>query len=95
MLDFREFIQKINAIDYTPTNGWYTWTNRRMGFANIAERLDKFLTRSQWIMDAILTTATMLPYGVSDHHPVQLVIGSKVNYGGGSSFKVYGGERNH
>ncbi|XP_059073403.1 uncharacterized protein LOC131874170 [Cryptomeria japonica] len=37
MLDFREFVQKIEAVDCIPSEGWFKWTNRRMGFTNITE----------------------------------------------------------
>lgn len=41
-IDFENFIMR-NALMEIPMNeGFYTWTNRRSGFSNIAERLDRF-----------------------------------------------------
>ncbi|XP_059064693.1 uncharacterized protein LOC131856787 [Cryptomeria japonica] len=31
ILDFRNFIQKIEVVDCKPTDGWFTWNNRRQG----------------------------------------------------------------
>ncbi|GLJ38540.1 hypothetical protein SUGI_0785320 [Cryptomeria japonica] len=41
--DFREFVSNCKLIDIIPKNGRFTWTNKRLNFANISERLDCFL----------------------------------------------------
>lgn len=47
--DFLEFVEKNHLLDIVPKNGVFTWTNRRSGFTNIAERLDRFLVTSDWL----------------------------------------------
>ncbi|XP_059066331.1 uncharacterized protein LOC131857650 [Cryptomeria japonica] len=86
MLEFRNFVQKLDVVGCKPSKGWFTWTNRRMGFSNIVERLDKFLISSYWLKEDIQVSTKTLPYSVSDHFPVQLEIGSKIQ-GGSDYFK--------
>ncbi|XP_059073755.1 uncharacterized protein LOC131029339 [Cryptomeria japonica] len=43
MEDFRDFVSDCKLIDIIHKNGKFTWTNRRLNFANISERLDRFL----------------------------------------------------
>ncbi|GLJ23447.1 hypothetical protein SUGI_0443790 [Cryptomeria japonica] len=82
MLDFSRFAQKTGATDYIPKTGWYTWTNKRISFTNIAYRLDHFLIGPQSTLDSTTLTTT-LPYVVSDHYPVQLEIEAEQKWGNG------------
>ncbi|GLJ06192.1 hypothetical protein SUGI_0033110 [Cryptomeria japonica] len=43
MLNFKSFVQKLEVLDYKPSEGWFTWTNRWLGLDNIIEHLDRFL----------------------------------------------------
>ena len=39
----KDMIDSLNLIDVKPTNGVFTWNNRRYGVEAISERLDRFL----------------------------------------------------
>lgn len=43
MTGFQNFIHNMQVVDCVPKNGDFTCNNRRTGFLNIVERLDKFL----------------------------------------------------
>ncbi|XP_059077878.1 uncharacterized protein LOC131876479 [Cryptomeria japonica] len=47
MEDFREFISNCQVVDVIPKNGKFTWTNRRLNFSKISERLDRFFV-GEW-----------------------------------------------
>lgn len=47
MQDFVAFVHDNDLYDVVPQNGMYTWMNKRDGFLQIAERLDRFLI-PQW-----------------------------------------------
>ncbi|XP_059074891.1 uncharacterized protein LOC131874942 [Cryptomeria japonica] len=83
MLEFKNFVRRIEATDCIPVEGWFTWTNRRQGFTNIAERLDRFLVGEGWILEGIPTIASTLPISTSDHYPLQMDIGTATQGGGG------------
>ncbi|XP_059064722.1 uncharacterized protein LOC131856809 [Cryptomeria japonica] len=86
MIGFRDFIQVIEAVDCIPSEGWFTWTNRRLGFTNIAERLDRFLTGTKWFMEGTPIIVKTFSFHVSDHYPIMLEIGLDTHWGG-SYFK--------
>ncbi|GLJ05709.1 hypothetical protein SUGI_0023680 [Cryptomeria japonica] len=81
MIEFRKFVNKLGAQDYISSSGWFTWTNRRLGFTNITKPLDRFLFGPQWIIDNTPLTVTTLSCSVSDHFPMQLEIGNEINWG--------------
>lgn len=72
--DFREWVAHNNLIDIETSNGVYTWYNRRSGFTQIAERLDRFLFRGNLSDLAVNLSASLLPSSGSDHYPVILNI---------------------
>ncbi|GLJ49857.1 hypothetical protein SUGI_1059430 [Cryptomeria japonica] len=41
-LDFRNWMHKCNLLDLIAKSEAFTWNNRRQGFCNIAEKLDRF-----------------------------------------------------
>jgi hypothetical protein len=58
--------------DIIPTNGKFTWSNRRLGPGHIAARLDRFLVQSSFLSLGLLATSKVLPHSTSDHKPVSL-----------------------
>jgi exonuclease III len=58
--------------DITPTNGKFTWSNRRLGPGHIAARLDRFLVQSSFLSLGLIATSKVLPHSTSDHKPVSL-----------------------
>ncbi|XP_059066306.1 uncharacterized protein LOC131857630 [Cryptomeria japonica] len=91
MVEFRDFIQGIEAVDCILSEEWFTWMNRRMGLTNIAERLDRFLTETKWIMEGIPISVKTLPYCLSDQFPIMLEMGSEIGRGG-DKIKVWNKE---
>ncbi|GLJ27390.1 hypothetical protein SUGI_0537540 [Cryptomeria japonica] len=83
MVGFRDFIQGIEAVVCIPSEGWFTWTNKRLGFTNIVEHMDRFLTGSRWMMEGMPIIAKTLAYCLSDHFPIMLEMGSETRWGGG------------
>ncbi|XP_057854562.2 uncharacterized protein LOC131064437 [Cryptomeria japonica] len=49
--DFRDFVSNCKLVDIIPKIGKFTWTNKRLKFANISERLDRFLFLKNKIKD--------------------------------------------
>ena len=67
-------------MDMRPSNGKYTWTNKRVGKSNIKERLDIFL-----IQDKIATSFSEIKSKIihniaSDHKPVAISLGTLENF---------------
>ena len=72
--DFSSFVEDNNLSDIFLDNGLYTWTNRRIGFLEIAERLDRFLFSQSWKLLSFSFKSEILPFSIPDHFPVQLLI---------------------
>jgi exonuclease III len=72
--DFNSLIDKLNLIDLEPTNGIFTWTNRRTGSHQIACKLDRFLISDSLMMEGLAMEASILNTHGSDHWPIQLWI---------------------
>ena len=41
--DFSYFVDNNNRMDVIPSQGYFTWTNKRAGFAQIVVHFDRFL----------------------------------------------------
>ena len=61
------FILKSDLIDFKPKRGKFTWTNNRLGAANISARLDHFLVQSSLLADKIVISSSILLKITSDH----------------------------
>jgi ribonuclease HI/exonuclease III len=60
--------------DITPSNGRFTWSNRRLGPGHIAARLDRFLVQSSFLSLGLIASSKVLPHSTSDHKPVSLAL---------------------
>lgn len=69
MDDFRDFISNCKLIDIIPKNGRFTWTNRRLNFSKIFERLDRFLVGEWWMNANFSLESNIIPQIGSDHFP--------------------------
>ena len=63
--DFSSFVEDNNLSDILPMNGLYTWTNRRIGFLEIVERLDRFLFSQSWKLLIFSFKSKILPFSIS------------------------------
>ena len=72
----RDMIGSLNLIDVKPTNGVFTWNNRRSGGEAISERLDRFLVSCYWLDNRWITNSEILDWRSSDHWPIKLSITS-------------------
>ena len=62
-----------DLMDIKPKIGRYTWSNNRVGLANISARLDKFLIQSSLLDGQSIISSKILPKLLSDHHPISLI----------------------
>eukprot|EP00253_Pinus_taeda_P017174 PITA_17174 len=67
-------MQNGDLIDIIPKNRKYSWSNHRLGSNNIMERLDQFLVNISFLSTYSVVNATILPFAVSDHHPITLAM---------------------
>lgn len=54
------------------TNGTFTWNNKRGGTSQVASKLDRFIISNDLLLSGHIMTAFILPFGGSDHWPIQL-----------------------
>ena len=64
---FKEFIEENNMIDLQSNNGIYTCNNRRVGAAQIACRLDRFLISKHIMLRNDEVHPSILPAARSNH----------------------------
>nr|POF10518.1 wd-40 repeat-containing protein msi3 [Quercus suber] len=67
-----EVIDKKGLIDLQFSGNPYTWSNKREGFANIKERLDRAFANERWRLIFPRATIHNLPASSSDHSPIVL-----------------------
>ncbi|XP_059070351.1 uncharacterized protein LOC131860023 [Cryptomeria japonica] len=72
--DFSSFVISSRLIEIPFKTGELTWTNRRSGFLNIAERLDRFFIAGDWTESHWANEAEILLITGSDHYPICLRI---------------------
>ena len=75
------FILKWELIDFKPKRGNFTWSNNRLGEANISARLDHFLVQSSLLVDKTVISSSFLPKITSDHKPILLQIENEEDLG--------------
>ena len=66
------FILAWEMIDFKPKRGSFTWSNNRLGAANILARLNRFLVQSSMLLDKNVISSSILPKITSDHKPILL-----------------------
>ena len=74
-------MEQCNLLDIPPKNGKYTWDNRRIGKANIKERLDRIRIRDKMIVNYSRAASRIIPSAASDHKLVLMELGMAENYG--------------
>ena len=81
MQDYVEdLIRDWDLIDLKPKSGHFTWSNHRVGVANILARLNRFLVHST-LMDDKIISSKILPKLSLDHHPICLLFDFEENLG--------------
>ncbi|XP_059074835.1 uncharacterized protein LOC131874904 [Cryptomeria japonica] len=78
MEDFWEFVSNCKLVDILPKNGRFTWINRRLNFANISERHDRFLVGEWWINGDYSLESEIVPQVGLDHLPLSLSIAQEM-----------------
>jgi hypothetical protein len=69
---FYNFVHDNALVDLGYSGNPFTWNNKRMGQANIKERLDRSFANQAWIHFFPDTVTNHLPTTVSDHNPIIL-----------------------
>ena len=67
----RHHISLLHLSDVKPSNGLYTWNNRRIGVAAITERLDIFLVSFFWVSGTLTFSSEILDWRGFDHWPIK------------------------
>jgi exonuclease III len=70
--EFSAFIDAAEMVDIRTSNGQFTWNNKRSNHYQVATRLDRFLVSESIILQRLTVDCNILPWGCSDHWPVQL-----------------------
>ncbi|GLJ54602.1 hypothetical protein SUGI_1173000 [Cryptomeria japonica] len=73
-LDFNDWINRNSPLEIQTVENTFTWNNRRKGFSNIAEKLDRFFIHGGLKELNYTMEAEILPLSISDHYPLQLNI---------------------
>lgn len=71
---FQTFTDNMNLVDTETNNGLFTWNNKRGGEAQVASKLDRFIISEDLMLIDNEITRRVLPFGGSNHWPVQLEI---------------------
>lgn len=61
-------------MDIRTVNGIFTWTNRRLGFSNIAEKLERFFFKGNLIDFNFSLESSILSTSGSNHYSMALSI---------------------
>ena len=69
---FKTFVNNVGAIDLGFNGPWFTWSNRRIGLANIRERLDRGLCNVDWQSMFPKANVRHPTTPNSDHNPILL-----------------------
>uniref|UniRef100_A0A2N9F3J3 RNase H type-1 domain-containing protein n=1 Tax=Fagus sylvatica TaxID=28930 RepID=A0A2N9F3J3_FAGSY len=76
---FRNFVYSVGAIDHDFSVPKFTWSNKRAGFPNIRERLDKGLCNQEWQCIFPKAGIKHLIASSSNHNPILLDTQREIN----------------
>jgi len=62
----------MKMVDSELSNSHFTWNNKRGGAAQVASKLDTFMISEELMLIDKEISARVLPFGGSDHSPIQL-----------------------
>ena len=62
----------MGLVDTETINGTFTWNNKREVASQVASKLDRFIISEDLLLTGPAIIASILPFGGSDHWPVQL-----------------------
>ena len=68
-----ELIHLCDLNDIKPKAGRFTWSNNRVGLANIFAHIERFLVHSNLLDEKAIISSKILPKISSDHHPISLL----------------------
>ncbi|XP_057868067.2 uncharacterized protein LOC131075253 [Cryptomeria japonica] len=68
---FRTNVDSLALMDVKPSNGIFTWNNRRSGPEAITQRLDRFLVSCSWVRGSLVICSEILDWRGSDHWPIK------------------------
>lgn len=75
--DFNDWIDR-NGLLEIDSGDLFTWSNRRKGFSNIAEKIDRFFWQGDLRHFPFSPSCSVLPCSGSDHYPILLsLLGNK------------------
>lgn len=74
-------MEQNKLIDISPSNGKYTWSNKRVGKRNIKERLDHILVQENIAPSFNSEGSKIIHTMTSDHKPVAIILGKMDNQG--------------
>lgn len=69
--DFNNWIER-NGLLEIDSRDTFTWTNRRKGFSNIAEKIDRFFWQGDLALFPFTPSYNVLPCSSSNHYPILL-----------------------
>ncbi|XP_078175152.1 uncharacterized protein LOC144568653 [Carex rostrata] len=69
---FRNWVNESGLIDLGHKGPAYTWTNKKSGYLNISERLDRALSNLEWTLQYPNSAVYHIPRFNSDHLPILL-----------------------
>lgn len=75
-VDFNHWINRNSMLEIQTADNAFTWNNRRLGFCNIAEKLDRFFIHGGLSELNCTLNADLLPLAGSNHFPLQLILSS-------------------
>ncbi|XP_059070595.1 uncharacterized protein LOC131860228 [Cryptomeria japonica] len=77
--DFMEWVNNNYLLEIKTNKNAHTWNNRRSGFSNISELLDRFFFKGDLSSFQVEMKASVLPWSGSDHFPVLLELMGELN----------------
>eukprot|EP00253_Pinus_taeda_P022115 PITA_22115 len=81
LIDLRKRHAGIPCIMGELSNNLFTWNDKRGGEAHVASKLDRFMISEELMLIDKEISARVLPFGGSDHSPIQLEIKGMVSHG--------------
>ncbi|XP_059629490.1 uncharacterized protein LOC132272003 [Cornus florida] len=70
MSDFNDCLQETELEDLKFNGIFFSWSNKSMGNACIAKKLDRALVNPRWTKEFPISECTFLPPNISDHSPI-------------------------
>lgn len=79
--DFVDCIRQLEVEDLPYSGQFHTWSNKQIGDNFVSKKLDRVMSKFEWLNIFVNTSVIFMEGGVSDHSPAPIKVEEYLSFG--------------